>query len=568
MLDHDVFFEQALLSEGRLDIADLEKARQTAADTGVDLTDALVNGGLLSGREVALAKASVSESPFINLDDFEPCYANTSLVPRSLAERYCLFPLFMIDGVLTLAMDDPLNLEAMDQVRQIVQCDVEAALCDRELLRALISRSYSLSDAGVQATAEEQASTGSHSLEASGPAIDAVNQLIQDAIEQQASDIHINPDEFELRIRYRVDGVLHVKQGPPLSMHASIVQRLKVMAMLDLTQTRRPQDGKVRVKHGGRMVEIRVSTAPTVCGENVVLRILAGSGAIHNFRELGIPDALVAQLERLIAQPYGMLFVTGPTGSGKTTTLYAALNRLNEPSRNIMTIEDPVEIRLPYVRQIQTHREIGLTFVTALRSILRQDPDVVLVGEVRDSETASIALQAALTGHLVLSTLHTNDACGAVARLRDFGLPSFVINTAVLGVMAQRLVRRVCTHCGSPASIDDILRERFGLSRDESGFVSGSGCAKCSQTGFRGRVGIYELLQFTPAVRSQVEQGGSVEGIRELAMGEGMQMMWQDGLEKARLGATTLEEVAKVAAVVDLAGNPGAAGETALRQSA
>jgi len=262
---------------------------------------------------------------------------------------------------------------------------------------------------------------------------------------------------------------------------------------------------------------------------------------------------MVADLEEMISRPYGMLLVTGPTGCGKTTSLYTVLHKLNEPHRNIMTIEDPVEIRLPYLRPIQVHSEIGLTFSSALRSIVRQDPDVILVGEIRDNETATIALQAALTGHMVLATLHTNDAPGAVARLRDYNLPAFVINSAVLGVVAQRLVRRVCQHCRAHDAIDDLVRHRFGLEEDDlKDFVAGKGCPRCGHTGYRGRIGLFELLQFTQPVQTLVEQGGSTKKIRERAIREGMRQMWQDGLEKARLGQTTLHEVAKVAAVMSV----------------
>ncbi len=304
-------------------------------------------------------------------------------------------------------------------------------------------------------------------------------------------------------------------------MHSGLVQRLKVMANLDLTQTRRPQDGKFRFRHSGGNLDIRMSTIPTIHGENVVLRLLANTQAIHDFHELGIPVTMSNQLTDLLGQPYGMLLVTGPTGSGKTTTLYTALSKLNDPSRNIMTIEDPVEIRLRYVRQVQVQSEIGLTFAAALRSILRQDPDVVLVGEIRDNETATIALQAALTGHLVLSTLHTNDAAGAVSRLRDYGLPPFVINSAVLGVMAQRLVRRVCPHCVTAEELSDLQRRRFRLEEDATGFVHGKGCARCGQTGYRGRVGLYELMRFNGAMQQLVEQGGSIDRIREAAVEPG-----------------------------------------------
>jgi type IV pilus assembly protein PilB len=552
MHNQDVFLEQTLLEEARVSAEELETARRYSIEHQVDLVDAMISTETISGREVALVKAGICEAPFVNLDDFEACFANTQLVPRAVAERYCLFPLFKIDNVLTLAMDDPLNLEAMDQARQFAKCEVDAVLCDRQQLRPLINRAYRLTQVHAE-EADEEATEGEVATDTSQPVVAAVNQILADAADQAASDIHINPDDQELRLRYRVDGMLQEQQSPPLTMHAGIVQRLKVMAHLDLTQTRRPQDGKFRFGHDGAQIDVRMSTLPTVCGENVVLRLLTNSQVILDFHELGVPTQLVTDLEEMISRPYGMLLVTGPTGCGKTTSLYTILHKLNDPSRNIMTIEDPVEIRLPYLRQIQVHSEIGLTFASALRSIVRQDPDVILVGEIRDNETATIALQAALTGHMVLATLHTNDAPGAVARLRDYNLPAFVINSAVLGVVAQRLVRRVCQHCRAHEAVDDLVRHRFGLEDDDlKDFVSGKGCPRCAHTGYRGRIGLFELLKFTQPVQTLVEQGGSTKKIRERAIREGMHQMWQDGLEKARMGQTTLHEVAKVAAVMSV----------------
>jgi type IV pilus assembly protein PilB len=556
MRDKDHFLEQALLAEQRITPEQLEAVRTYSSEQNVDLVDALVQTRTLSGRDLALVKADVCEAPFVELDDYEACFANTRVLPRPIAERYCLFPLFMIDGVLTIATDDSMNLEAMDQVRRIAKCEVDAVICDRQNLRELIARAYSLTDQarGGEAEAEQQAEAAAEAerLDESQPVVAAVNQMLADAVEEGASDIHINPDDQVLRLRYRIDGVLHGRQGPALAMHSGIVQRLKVMAKLDLTQTRRPQDGKFRITHDNKNIEVRVSTIPTVWGENVVLRLLSSALAIHDFQGLGIPPRMVEDLEALIRRPYGLLLVTGPTGCGKTTSLYTVLNKLNDPSHNIMTIEDPVEIRLPYIRQVQVNHEIGLKFASALRSILRQDPDVVLVGEIRDDETANIALQAALTGHLVLSTLHTNDAAGAVARLRDFGLPSFVINSAMLGIVAQRLVRRVCQHCAVPDRVDDLTRRRFGLEEQVGGLRRGKGCGRCGQTGYHGRLGLFEMLIFTPTIQSLVERGAPTKQIREAAIAEGMRLMWQDGLEKARLSQTTLDEVAKAAAVVSL----------------
>lgn len=553
MRDHDVFLKKALLETGVIDASALDEGVRRAQESECDLGTALLEAAAITARQLCLVKADICEVPFVDVSDYEVRYENSRLLPRSVAERFCVFPLFLVDGVLTLGTDDPMNLAAMDQVRQIVKCEVDAVLCEREKLLALMARAYSLSSSRLgseddpsQIEIEEDSDTSSR------PIVAAVNQLLADAAEQAASDIHINPDEHELRIRYRIDGVLREKQGPPLSMHAGIVQRLKVIANLDLTQTRRPQDGKFRFRHRGEEVEVRMSTLPTVCGENVVLRLLANRQSINDFTELGVPPRIAADLEEILTQPNGMLLVTGPTGSGKTTTLYTAINRINDPSRNIITIEDPVEIRLPYVRQVQVNPEIGLTFASALRSILRQDPDVVLVGEIRDNETATIALQSALTGHLVLSTLHTNDAAGAIARLRDFGLPPFVINSAVLGVVAQRLLRRICTYCVVSETPDELVARRFGLQPEEGGFSTGRGCTRCGQTGFRGRLGCYEFFRITREIQRLIEAGESVERIRERAIDEGMRLMWQDGLEKARLGLTTLSEVVRAASLIEV----------------
>lgn len=564
MPDQDLFLERALLEASLVDRPRLEQARSCAAERKISLAEALVQLEILTGHQVALVRADMCEVPFVELTDFEPCFANVALVPRAIADRHCLFPLFMIDGVLTVAMDDPLNLAATDQIRRLCQCDVDVVLAERQRIEALIAKAYALGHGQTAADKAADEPPASEIDEASEPVVAAVNQMLADAVEHRASDIHINPDEGQLHLRYRIDGVLHEKQGPPMSMHAGIVQRIKVMSRLDLTQTRRPQDGKLRFIHQDRPIDVRVSTVPTVYGENVVLRLLGGTQVLKNFHELGMPAPLAAEVEEAINQPYGMLLVTGPTGSGKTTTLYTALAQLNTPSRNLMTIEDPVEIRMPYARQIQVNEEIGLTFANALRSILRQDPDVVLVGEIRDHETATIALQSALTGHLVLSTLHTNDAVGAISRLRDYGLPAFIINSTLLGVVAQRLVRRVCSHCAEPHVPDETLRHAFGVADDAQGFMRGKGCSRCGQTGYRGRVGLYEFFHLTPEIKALVEKDVPAEELLRLAAQQGMRLMWQDGLEKALLGQTTLDEIIQVVPIHRSLGD-GAATPTAVK---
>ncbi|TVQ54202.1 MAG: type II/IV secretion system protein [Phycisphaerales bacterium] len=564
MREQDLFLEKALLGEQVITAEQIDQARRYSSEHETDLVDAIIALEYVTGRDLALIRADISETVFVNLADYELCYTNTQYLPRAIAERTCSFPLFVVDNVMTLAMDDPMDLDAADQVRQVTRCEVDAVLADREQIRAMISRAYSLShgqEIGVDEV--ELVSADEHSNQ---PIIAAVQQLLKDAVEQHASDIHLSPDEHELHLRYRIDGVLQPRQGPSLSMHAALVQRLKVMAHLDLTQTRRPQDGKFRFRHGNQQVDVRLSTVPTVCGENAVMRLLANTQAVTDFHELGMNAGLAREMETVLQEPYGMLLVTGPTGSGKTTTLYTALSKLNTPARNIMTIEDPVEIRLPLIRQIQVHPEIGLTFANALRSILRQDPDVVLVGEIRDQETATIALQAALTGHMVLSTVHTNDAPGAIARLRDFNLPPFVINSALLAVIAQRLVRRVCQHCVHETVIDELTQRRFDLEVPR-GFVEGRGCARCSQSGFRGRVGIYEFFRITAGIKALIEAGESTERIRQCAVDEGMTPMWRDGLEKARLGLTTLGEISAAASLTAMATDPGAEHETTTHDS-
>ncbi len=551
MPEHNLFLESALLGDARISDTKLDAARQYARQKNVDLEDALVATSAVTSTELALIKSDICEVPFVELSDYEICFDNTKVVPQAVAARYCVFPLFNIDGVLTLAADDPLNLDAIDQVRQVSNCEVDTVICDRDKLTKLIDRAYSLSHVVTSSIDSESSLDADSSFdEKSQPIVAIVNQLLADAAAIKASDVHINPDEDALHVRYRIDGVLRDQHAPSLSLHTGIVQRLKVMANLDLTQTRRPQDGKFRFTHEDIPVEVRMSVVPTVCGENVVLRLLASSQTISDFATLGLSAQLASDVEELIAKPYGMLLVTGPTGSGKTTTLYSILQRLNEPSRNIMTIEDPVEIRLPYVRQIQVHHQIGLTFATALSSMLRQDPDIVLVGEIRDNDTAAIALQAALTGHMVLSSLHTNDAAGAIARLRNFGLPSFVINSAVLGIIAQRLVRKVCQSCIAPAKVDKQMRHTFKLDANAVGFVKGDGCRRCAQIGYRGRIGIFELLRFTSEIQNVIESGGSTKHIQEQANESGMRLMWHDGLEKAILGQTTLDEILKAAAII------------------
>jgi type IV pilus assembly protein PilB len=556
VLDSRNFIVRTLLADGLITEADLRRATEHAMATGADLLDSMVHLGIATARRLAIAKARICEYPFVDLAHYEVDFRNTRHMPRAVAERLTAFPLFIVDGVATVAMLDPLNLQAIDQVRQLLRCDVDPVLVDSDQLRALIARAYSLSRSDDQpadeAQADENLTTGDE------PIVAAVNQILAGGIDAGSSDVHINPEEKDLVLRYRVDGLLQPQQAPPRSSHDAIVQRLKVMAKLDLTQTRKPQDGKFRFKHKGESIDIRLSLVPTIHGENVVMRVLRSANKIGTVSSLGMPEDIGRAYEELIQKPHGIILVTGPTGSGKTTTLYTALNHLNSPDVNIMTIEDPVEIRLPMVRQVQANPEIGLTFASALRSFLRQDPDIILVGEIRDEETARIAVQAAMTGHLVFSTLHTNDALGSINRLRDFGLPTFAINGAVLCVLAQRLIRRLCPHCAAPDAQHPLLRTLSPEWRARGGFRAPVGCPNCRQVGYRGRMGVYEMLRMTSRLQALIERNAPMADMLHAARAEGMRSLQEDGLAKASAGLTSLEEVASLDAEVEAAHAPAA----------
>ncbi len=557
MRSYEDFTVGLLLEDGAVTQADVARARQRLTE-GTDggprlagISDALIAVGAVSERVVSLARASVSESPWVDLDHYEIDFRNTALLPRSLADACVAFPLFRAGSCVTVAMGDPLDLRAVDRVRAAIRGEIETVLADPAALVSLIDRAYSMTSASGQreSAPKEQTPAAPERKTGEEPIVAAVNQIIAQGIEEGASDIHIGPDEHDLYLRYRIDGTLHARQGPGRSSHGGLVQRIKVMANMDLTQSRRPQDGKFRFTHGARVVDIRVSLIPTVWGENAVMRLLAGNAALGGFESLGFNPEMTAEWERLVAQPYGIILVTGPTGSGKTTTLYTALKKINSPDTNVMTIEDPVEIRLPMVRHLQVNAEIGLTFASALRAILRQDPDVILVGEIRDEETARIATQAALTGHLVLSTLHTNDAPGAVARLREFGCPAFAVNSALLAVAAQRLVRRVCADCAAPCQPDAALIRRFGGGLDSGGqFRRGRGCPRCGNSGTRGRIGVYEMLRMDAIMQEAVDRGVSGSALRRVALDAGMVPMWRHGFELAQTGMVALEDIARIAA--------------------
>lgn len=550
MLDTSEFIIQALIEYGSLDEAAAARLSDFAREHEVCFDEAVIRSNIISPRDVAVVKAMICEYPFVEIKNYDIDIRHSRCLPKSMSERLRAFPLFIFGDIATVAMEDPLDLHAIDELRQSLRKQIDPVVCDAQQLRLLITRAYTL-DTGVSEAVEDadELELDNHSE----PIVAVVNQILFNAAEAMASDIHINPEDKALMLRYRVDGVLQTQRGPDVSMHEGLIQRLKVMAHLDVTQSRRPQDGKFRFKHSGVPIDVRLSIIPTIHGENAVLRLLSSASQIGQIKDLGMPLDVADAFSQMISKPHGIVLVTGPTGSGKTTSLYTALNEINSPDRNIMTIEDPVEIRLPLVRQVQVNNEIGMTFAGALRSILRQDPDVILLGEIRDAETAKIAVQSALTGHLVFSTLHTNDAIGAIPRLREFGVPPFAINNALLGVMAQRLVRRVCQECVTPYNPEEAELVELGIDpSDRHNFVKGKGCPKCMSLGYKGRLGVYELLSATSAVRELIDQGATASEIFKHARSEGMRLMLEDGIEKAKLGLTTLDEVRKLRATIDI----------------
>ena len=482
-----------------------------------------------------------------------------SLLPAHLIRRYRTVPLRRQNERLVLGMVDPGDLTAVDDLRALLgETFVRVPITPARLAELLLEISRTSDDlmavmpGADEAGSENQDLTQLGALSEEAPIVRFVNSLIQQATQERASDIHIEPTETDLRIRIRIDGVLHERMRQPRSIHLGVVSRLKVMSDIDIAERRKPQDGRMSVNLDGRAIDLRVSTLPTVYGEKVVMRILDQSGGVQTLAELGFLPDQMARYETAYRKPYGAILVTGPTGSGKSTTLYATLVQLNDPTRNIVTVEDPVEYRLAGVNQVQTNNRAGLTFAGALRSILRQDPDVILVGEIRDRETGIIAIEAALTGHMVLSTLHTNDAPSTPLRLLEMGIEPFLIASSLDCVVAQRLARRLCSQCKEPfyPSEAQLAAVEWDVS---DGVLAGLayravGCSACGGTGYRGRLAIHEVMLVSEEIERAIVSNGSTDELRRLALDQGMVPLRQDGLRKVTLGQTTFEEVSRVIA--------------------
>ncbi|HUF01291.1 MAG TPA: ATPase, T2SS/T4P/T4SS family [Gaiellaceae bacterium] len=527
--------------------------------TGLSVTQAVIEEKIAPSEGVARMLAARHHLPLVELHETGVALDATQLVPAQTLERAVAIPYSLEGDVLKVAVADPGDLHAIDAIRLATKHQVELAVASRDDIVVELQRLRRAAEVGGTVVYDVDEPEEGDDLElddgiSDGPLVRLVNALIFQAAEENASDVHFEPHEDSLVIRFRVDGVLREMQRLPKKMAPGVTTRLKVLAKLDIAERRKPQDGRLSLATSavGRQLDIRVATLPTVEGEKVVMRLLDKSKKPPTMVELGLSEQMRAQLEEIIRLPTGALLVTGPTGSGKSTTLYGCLAQINRPEINIITVEDPVEYRLAGVNQVQINVRAGLTFATSLRSILRSDPDVVMVGEIRDAETAKISVEAALTGHFVLSTLHTNDAPASITRLNEMGVEPFLTGAAVSAVLAQRLARKLCTHCCEAYQpTEDELREAR-ISPEEAGALDGTvfyrkkGCPRCNHTGYRGRVGIFQFLRMSEEIAALAVRHGSRDEIARAAMEGGMRTLWQDGLEKVASGLTSIEELARV----------------------
>ncbi len=539
---------QLALEQGLLTPAQLAAARRRFSlpadppDARPRLLDFLVQEGVLDGRRLARALADRLRLPLVDLRAAAVAPEALAALPQPLAERLQALPLAREAGTLRVAVSDPFDFEVLDGLGRATRLAIEPAVAAADEIRWAIRHHYG---GGADATAvEERAIPDAPPADCEGPVIRLVEDLLRHAVARRASDVHFEPLAGRFRVRYRIDGVLQHAAEPPRPLQLPVISRLKLMAGMSIAEKRRPQDGRARVSLEGRVLDLRVSALPTVHGESVVIRLLEPARLRLGLAELGLQPDDAQDLARLLALTDGLVLVTGPTGSGKTTTLYACLHHLNHPDRKIITVEDPVEYQLAGVNQVPVRSEIGLTFAAALRAMLRQAPNVVMVGEIRDRETAEIAINAALTGHLVFSTLHTNDAAGAVTRLVDIGVQPFLVASALRAVVAQRLVRRVCPHCARPPPAG-LAEPADGGSPEAAAadFRPGAGCPACEHTGFRGCVGLFEILPVDDEMQRMIYEGAGAARLRAHARARGMRTLREDGLRKARAGLTTLAEV-------------------------
>jgi type IV pilus assembly protein PilB len=551
----DILIEGGLVDEEQLAAAYDEHQR-----AGRSLGRVLVEHGVLSEAQLVSALAQQIGLPFVDLTEYVVDGSAVAMVPATVCRRHTVLPVGFDEGRLVLVMSDPANVFALDDVRSLTGLEPRPVVATRDDLLAAIDRYYradqdldDLSSAlvGEDHQEEEDLSKLKEVVE-DAPIVKYVNLLITQAIQDRASDIHIEPGERDVRVRYRIDGVLHEVMRSPRSIQSGVISRIKIMSEIDIAERRIPQDGRLSVNTGGKKIDLRVATLPTVWGEKVVMRVLDNSTARLALSDLGFEQSNYNRYSKSFVKPYGMILVTGPTGSGKSTTLYATLNIVSRPEVNVITVEDPVEYRLPGINQVQVNTKAGLTFAAALRSILRSDPDVVLLGEIRDHETAQIAVEAALTGHLVLSTLHTNDASSALTRLTEMGIEPFLVGSALDCVLAQRLARRLCSKCKEPyvPTPEDLAAARFPWTPEEELPVlyRPVGCSACAKTGYKGRLALHEVMEVTEDIERLAVKRASATEVAQMAVNQGMHTLRTDGLWKVRDGVTSLEEILRVVA--------------------
>ncbi len=554
---------EMLVRAGLITSEQLDDALALQKSAGGRIGSTLVKLGYVSEEEIASFLGRQYGVPPVDLSKAAIDPAILKLVPAEVARKYLLIPLGRSGGALTVAMADPSDIFAIDEVRFITGHNIQPMVAPDTSIQNALNRHYETAGFARSLVRDfEQKELGLAEPDQRGvdlaelyrateeaPVVKLVNLILTDAINKGASDIHLEPYEKAFRIRFRLDGVLYEVMAPPLTLHAAVTSRVKIMARLDIAERRMPQDGRIKVKMRERELDLRVSTVPTLFGEKVVMRLLDRANLELDMTKLGFEPEALAMFEKAILAPYGMILVTGPTGSGKTTTLYSALNRLNCIDTNIMTAEDPIEYNLTGINQTQVKSDIGLTFAALLRSFLRQDPDIIMVGEIRDFDTAEIAIKAALTGHLVLSTVHTNDALSTVGRLISMGVPAYLVSASLNLLLAQRLVRRLCAECRTEVSVPSSTLEDIGFSQQEVKSVTcyrGKGCIACRDTGYRGRIGLYEVVLLNEQMREAILNGASVSELRTLQDKYGMRSLRESGLQKIREGVTTVEEVVRV----------------------
>ncbi|AUX23685.1 type II secretion system protein E [Sorangium cellulosum] len=554
---------ELLVREKLISLQQLRQAQEEQRKTGQNLGYALAKLGYISDGEITTFLSTQYRVPAVALDEYEIDAEISRLVSREVCEKHKIIPISRSGTALVVAMADPTNLHAIDDIKFLTGFNVEPVVASETGILEAIDRAYNVGasyeemlsefaeeEVGFQVEGDDVNVLELEKAAEGAPVVRLVNAILLNAIKKGASDIHVEPYEKKLRVRYRIDGVLMDEMQPPIKLKNAIASRLKIMSSLDIAERRLPQDGRIKLKMGkGREMDFRVSVLPTIWGEKIVLRLLDKSNLQLDMVKLGFDPKPLADFKWAINQPWGMVLVTGPTGSGKTTTLYSALSELNQVGSNISTAEDPVEYNLHGINQVQMHDEIGLNFAMALRSFLRQDPDIIMVGEIRDFETAEIAVKAALTGHLVLSTLHTNDAPSTISRLLNMGVEPFLITASVNLVLAQRLARKICADCRVPLRVEPRVLLDFGFTEQQvarAELVRGAGCKSCNGSGYRGRVALYEVMRFNDSLKEMVLQGASTAELKAAAIKGGMLTLRMSGIEKVLAGVTTTEEVGRV----------------------